>query len=44
VAVAYVEARTKDERSLFGVGMDKDSATAALKAVTSAVNRMVTEK
>ncbi len=41
VAVAYVEARTKDGRTLFGAGMDKDSATAALKAVTSAVNRMM---
>ncbi len=40
VACAYVEAHTKDGRSVFGVGMDKDSATAALRAVTSAVNRI----
>ncbi|HEY1722702.1 MAG TPA: 2-isopropylmalate synthase [Magnetospirillaceae bacterium] len=40
VACAYVEARAKEGRSMFGVGMDKDSATAALRAVTSAVNRI----
>src|SRR5262249_15190520 len=40
VACAYVEAHTKDQSSVFGVGMDKDSATAALRAVTSAVNRI----
>jgi 2-isopropylmalate synthase len=39
-AVAYVEARTKDGRTLFGVGMDTNIVTASLRAVTSAVNRM----
>ena len=39
-AVAYVEARTKDGRALFGVGIDTNIVTASLRAVTSAVNRM----
>ena len=39
-AVAYVEARTKSGRMLFGVGMDKNIVNASLRAVTSALNRM----
>jgi 2-isopropylmalate synthase len=38
-AVAYVEVRQADGRSLHGVGLDKNIVTASLKAVTSAVNR-----
>ncbi|RED48650.1 2-isopropylmalate synthase [Aestuariispira insulae] len=38
-AVAYVEARTADGRTLFGVGRDKNIVSASLKAVTCAVNR-----
>ena len=38
-AVAYVEVRLADGRSLHGVGLDKNIVTASLKAVTSAVNR-----
>jgi len=40
-AVAYVEVRMEDGRSLHGVGQDKNIVTASLKAVTSAVNRAV---
>jgi 2-isopropylmalate synthase len=39
-AVAYVEARTGDGRTLFGVGMDKNIVVASLRAVTSAANRL----
>ncbi|HSY86419.1 MAG TPA: 2-isopropylmalate synthase [Verrucomicrobiae bacterium] len=39
-AVAYVEARAGDGRTLFGVGMDKNIVTASLRAVTSAANRL----
>ena len=39
-AVAYVEARTGNGRTLFGVGMDKNIVTASLRAVTSAANRL----
>jgi 2-isopropylmalate synthase len=40
-AAAYVECRTPDGRSLFGVGLDSDVATASVKAVLSAANRLV---
>lgn len=39
-AAAYVEARTADGRTLFGVGIDADVATASVRAVLSAANRM----
>jgi hypothetical protein len=38
-AVAYVELRFADGRTLFGVGIDKNIVTASLKAVVSSVNR-----
>ncbi|WP_259782196.1 2-isopropylmalate synthase [Aestuariispira ectoiniformans] len=38
-AVAYVEARTADGRTLYGVGRHPNIVTASLKAVTCAVNR-----
>jgi 2-isopropylmalate synthase len=38
-AVAYVEIRIGGERTLFGVGIDKNIVAASLKAVVSAVNR-----
>lgn len=37
-AAAYVECRTPDGRTVFGVGTDSDVATASVKAVLSAVN------
>ncbi|KQN09552.1 2-isopropylmalate synthase [Sphingobium sp. Leaf26] len=37
-AAAYVECRTPDGRTLFGVGTDSDVATASVKAVLSAAN------
>jgi len=37
-AAAYVECRTADDRSVFGVGVDPDVATASLKALVSALN------
>lgn len=40
-AVAYVEARTGDGRTLFGVGRDSNIVAASLKAVTCAVNRAI---
>jgi 2-isopropylmalate synthase len=39
-AIAYVEMRREDGRTLFGVGRDKNIVTASLKAVTSAANRL----
>lgn len=42
-AVAYVEVRLADGRSLFGVGRDKNIVVASLKAVTSVVNRAVAQ-
>ncbi|ADU12183.1 2-isopropylmalate synthase [Asticcacaulis excentricus] len=39
-AVAYVECRTADDRKVFGVGMDVDSATASVKAILSAANAL----
>jgi 2-isopropylmalate synthase len=38
-AVAYIEAKLQDGRTLFGVGRDKNIVTASLRAVTSAANR-----
>ncbi|MDI7774365.1 2-isopropylmalate synthase [Asticcacaulis sp. EMRT-3] len=39
-AVAYVEAKTSDDRRVFGVGIDDDVATASVKAVLSAANAL----
>jgi len=38
VAAAYVQCRTSDGRTIFGVGMDADVATASVRAVLSAAN------
>jgi len=38
-AAAYVECRTPDGRTVFGVGIDADVATASVRAVLSAANR-----
>jgi len=38
-AAAYVECRTADGRTVFGVGIDTDIATASVRAVLSAANR-----
>ena len=38
-AAAYVECRTGDGRTVFGVGVDGDIATASVRAVLSAANR-----
>ena len=38
-AAAYVECRTSDGRTVFGVGIDADIATASVRAVLSAANR-----
>ncbi|HLT78130.1 MAG TPA: 2-isopropylmalate synthase [Ferrovibrio sp.] len=40
-AVAYVELKRPDGTTLFGVGRDRNISAASLKAVTSAVNRLV---
>ena len=40
-AAAYVECRTADGRTVFGVGLDADVATASVKAVLSAANSAV---
>ncbi|MFS0736988.1 2-isopropylmalate synthase [Sphingomonas sp. 1P06PA] len=37
-AAAYVEAKTADGRTVFGVGIDHDVATASVRAVLSAAN------
>jgi 2-isopropylmalate synthase len=37
-AAAFVECRTPDGRSLFGVGIDTDAATATVRAILSAAN------
>jgi 2-isopropylmalate synthase len=37
-AAAYVECRTADGRTVYGVGIDSDIATASVKAVVSAAN------
>ena len=39
-AAAYVECRTRDGRTVFGVGVDADIATASVRAVLSAANRV----
>ncbi|WP_010164334.1 2-isopropylmalate synthase [Sphingomonas sp. PAMC 26617] len=39
-AAAYVECRTPDGRTVFGVGIDADVATASVRAVLSAANRV----
>lgn len=39
-AAAYVECRTDDGRTVFGVGLDADIATASVRAVLSAANRV----
>ncbi|WP_375420302.1 2-isopropylmalate synthase [uncultured Sphingomonas sp.] len=38
-AAAYVECRTAEGRTIFGVGLDTDIATASVRAVLSAANR-----
>ena len=38
-AAAYVECRTADGRTVWGVGLDTDIATASVRAVLSAANR-----
>lgn len=40
-AVAYVEVRLEEGKTLFGVGLHKNIVTASLRAVISAVNRVV---
>jgi len=40
-AAAYVQCRTADGRTLFGVGLDADVATASVRAVLSAANSAV---
>lgn len=37
-AAAYVECRTPDDRTVWGVGIDEDVATASVRAVLSAAN------
>lgn len=39
-AAAYIECRLDDGRTIFGVGVDTDVATASVKAVLSAANRV----
>ena len=39
-AVAYVELRAADGRSLFGAGMDDNIVSASLKAIVSGLNRL----
>lgn len=40
-AAAYVECKTPDGRTFFGVGMDEDVATASVQAVLSAANGLL---
>jgi 2-isopropylmalate synthase len=40
-AAAYVQCRTTDSRTVFGVGLDTDTATASVQAVLSAANAAV---
>ncbi len=40
-AAAYVEARTSDGRTVFGVGIDADVATASVRAVIGAANAVL---
>jgi 2-isopropylmalate synthase len=37
-AAAYVECRTAEGKSVFGVGLDSDVATASVQAILSAAN------
>ena len=39
-AAAYVECRTADGRSVYGAGVDPDVATASVRAILSAANRV----
>jgi 2-isopropylmalate synthase len=39
-AAAYVECRTADGRTIFGCGIDEDVATASVRAILSAANRV----
>jgi 2-isopropylmalate synthase len=39
-AAAYLECRTPDGRTVFGAGIDADIATASVRAVLSAANRI----
>ncbi len=39
-AAAYVECRTSDGRSIWGAGIDEDVATASVRAILSAANRV----
>ena len=39
-AAAYLECRTGDGRTVFGVGIDTDIATASVRAVLSAAHRV----
>lgn len=43
-AAAYVECRTGDGRTVFGIGTDSDVATASVKAVLSAANGLATRR
>jgi 2-isopropylmalate synthase len=40
-AAAYLECRTPDGRTIWGVGIDEDVATASVRAVLSAANSAV---
>ncbi len=40
-AVAYVQLRVGDDRTVYGVGLDPNIVTATLRAVVSAVNRAI---
>ncbi len=40
-AAAYVECRTADDKTVWGVGIDEDVATASVRAVLSAANSLV---
>jgi 2-isopropylmalate synthase len=42
-AAAYVECRTDDGRTIFGVGLDSDVATASVQAILSAANGLASE-
>ncbi|GAY21581.1 MULTISPECIES: 2-isopropylmalate synthase [Sphingobium] len=43
-AAAYVECRTPDGRTIFGIGTDTDVATASVQAVLSAANSVATQR
>jgi 2-isopropylmalate synthase len=43
-AAAYLECRTSDGRTVFGVGLDPDIATASVRAALSAANRALNTK